>query len=48
MGNFWAGVSDDELTEAETRLLKHSGIPMEEFEIRNVEVDEDKNYIRTY
>lgn len=48
MGNVWTGVSDSKLVESEKRMLKHSGIDYEHFEITNVPVDNNGNYVRTY
>lgn len=47
MGNKWAGVSDEKFLVAEKKVLGFSGIPEEEFEISNVVIDEDGNFIRT-
>ena len=47
MGNCWRGVSEEKLNEAEKRILAYSGIPISEFDIRNVKIDRYGNYIRT-
>ena len=47
MGNIWRGVDDDILLEAEARILLHSGILLDRFDRKYVEIDEDKNKIRT-
>lgn len=48
MGNTWTGVSDEKLEAREKVMLAHSGIPYEQFDIQNVVIDQDGNYIRTY
>jgi len=40
MGNTWKGISDQELTEAEQRIISFSGIPHEDFEFQNVIIDD--------
>lgn len=43
MGNKWTGLNEDTFVEYEKRMLAHSGVPIENFEVFNVEIDEDKN-----
>lgn len=47
MGNFWKGVCDDRLLESEKNILCFSGLPYEQFQIEQVVIDEQKNYVRT-
>ena len=47
MGNTWKGVNDLSYKEAEQKLLSYSGIPIDEFEITNVIIDNEDNYVRT-
>ncbi len=47
MGNTWKGISDESLLETERRLLSFSGIGLEEFEFRDVVIDESGTAIRT-
>ena len=48
MGNCWKGISEEQLTDTEKRMLTHSDIPLEEFEFKNVVVDEiTGDYVRT-
>lgn len=47
MGNTWTGVSDEKLVEFEKKLLTYSEIPLDEFELSNVVIDGDGNFVRT-
>jgi len=47
MGNTWTGVNEKVFLEYEKRMLIYSGIPYEDFDVSNVIIDEDQNYIRT-
>ena len=47
MGNTWKGVNDDRLIAAEQKILSYSGMPLEAFEVTNVIIDEEKNFVRT-
>jgi pimeloyl-ACP methyl ester carboxylesterase len=47
MGNFWKGVSDEKLQEAERRIFSYSGLSYDEFKITNVQIDDKGNYVRT-
>ena len=47
MGNFWKGISDEQLQESEKKILAYSGISIEEFNLKRVEIDEKGNYVRT-
>jgi hypothetical protein len=47
MGNFWKGISDEAYYDCERRMLKYSGIPLQNFKLSNVVIDEEGNYIRT-
>eukprot|EP00347_Sterkiella_histriomuscorum_P016994 403351067 len=47
MGNAWTGLNEKTFFEYEKRMLVHSGLPLDSFEIFNVETDEDKNFTRT-
>lgn len=46
MGNSHV-ISEDKLIEAERKVLSFSGIPYDNFNIHNVVIDEDGNYMRT-
>lgn len=49
MGNCWTGVSDKKFEETETSVLKLSGLDVEaDIKIRNVEIDSNGNFVRTY
>ena len=48
MGNAYKGISDEKFIIAENEMLKHSGVSLSLFEITNVFIDEEQNYIRTY
>jgi hypothetical protein len=49
MGNTYKGISDSKFDTAEKKLLKHSNIELDRFEISNVFIDkEGLDYIRTY
>lgn len=41
-------ITEDNLKIAEQRMLAFTGVPIEEFNIRNVVVDDEGNYIRTF
>ena len=47
MGNTWKGTSDEKLYEAEANMLKFTGLPIEDFDLQNVVIDDEGNYIRT-
>jgi hypothetical protein len=34
--------------ECEQKMLEHSGIPLSEFKVYNVEIDDQGHYVRTY
>ena len=40
MGNFWKGISDDSLTQAEVSLLTRAGLKPEEYKMHNIIVDD--------
>lgn len=40
MGNTWKGISEDALTNSMRALLGYSGLPLDEFEIKDVVIDE--------
>lgn len=35
MGNYWKGISDDDLQQAEIQLLKRAGLAPEDYTIHN-------------
>ena len=47
MGNTWKGISDDALVESERTIISFTGIPMEEFQIDNIIIDDKGNFVRT-
>jgi len=47
MGNSWKGISDAKLKETEKKMLSYSGIPLDEFSVKDVVIDEDGSYVRT-
>ena len=47
MGNCWKGTYPSKLEEYERRMLVHSGLRFEDFDISNVVIDNQGNYIRT-
>lgn len=47
MGNSWKGLSEEKFQEYEKRLLIYSGIPYGNFDIKNIPIDDQGNYIRT-
>jgi len=48
MGNCWTGISEAKLLEYESRMLQHSGLRVpEDFDIKNIIIDQHGNYIRT-
>lgn len=47
MGNFWKGISDEELLETERQMLSYSGVDYSLFRFVNVVIDDERNYVRT-
>ena len=47
MGNSWKGISDEKLDLYEKQIFTFSGLSEDEFEIKNVIIDEQGNFIRT-
>ena len=47
MGNTLKGISEEELIDAEKKMLGYTGLPYGDFEISNVVIDEQGNYART-
>ncbi|CDW82640.1 UNKNOWN [Stylonychia lemnae] len=47
MGTAWSGVSESQFQTYERRMLSHTGIPLQNFEIFNVIIDNKRNYVRT-
>lgn len=45
--NSWTGIDDNKFHEYETKMLVHSGLPIEAFNVSNVVIDDQGNYIRT-
>ncbi|CDW91713.1 UNKNOWN [Stylonychia lemnae] len=47
MGNTWKGISEVKFKEYEKKMLLHSGVPIQDIEVFNVLIDNQRNYIRT-
>lgn len=47
MGNTWKGISEDRLKETEKAVLLLSGIPYEEYDIKEVVIDDQGNSVHT-
>ena len=48
MGNCWKGLSREAFEMAELKMLMHSGLkPLEDFQIKDVIIDDFDNYIHT-
>jgi hypothetical protein len=48
MGNSCYGISDFNFYKYEQIMLEKSGLPISDFLIRNVKVDHEGNYVRTF
>ena len=47
MGNTWTGANDERLLETEKKMLEYSGIELSNFEIKNIVIDDEGNFVRT-
>ena len=47
MGNALKGVSDEKLAESEKQMLSFIGLPLEDFDMDNVAIDSQGNFVRT-
>jgi hypothetical protein len=46
--NCWTGISHKKLEKTEKLILAYSGIPIEEFDIKDVVIDDEDNFVRTF
>lgn len=44
MGNYWKGISEDDLVRAEVDLLKRGGLKSKDFRLMNIRVSDTVDY----
>ncbi len=47
IGKYLKGISDEKFEITETNMLAHTGIPVDQFDRRNIQINDAGDYIRT-
>lgn len=47
MGNSWKGIDDEVLAQCEELIMGFTGMPRKEFEVKNVQINDEGDYVRT-
>ena len=47
MGNCWKGINDELLAQCEEQIMALTGLPRTDFDVKNVQINEQGDYART-